>query len=68
MSENDRRLFGKGHKYQPYLSPLGSGSSLKDGLMKIRWKLCKKEDLEKFKANIATHTLSIELLLTTINL
>ena len=58
----------KMQKYQPYLRTQGSGSRFKDGLMKIRWTLCKQEDVASFKASLRGHTSSIELLLTTIQM
>ena len=36
--------------------------------MKIQWTLCKKDDLIKFKADIAAHTQSILLLLVAVQL
>ena len=56
------------HKYQPHLGRSGSGSRLKDGWMKVRWSLFKKDNLEKFKAAIRGHAASIELLLETIHM
>lgn len=55
-------------KYQPHLSAHGSGSRVKDGWMKIRWALCKEEDVEKFKADLRGHSASIELLLLAIQM
>jgi histidinol dehydrogenase len=54
--------------YQPALSFKGTASRLKEGWMKIRWAVCKKEDINTFKADIAAHTDSIQLLLTTIQM
>jgi hypothetical protein len=36
--------------------------------MKIKWDLCKEEDVEKFKADLRGHTASIELLLLAIQM
>jgi hypothetical protein len=55
-------------KYQPSLRTGGSGSRVKDSWMKIKWALCKKEDLVRFKADLVGHTESIELLLTTVQM
>lgn len=55
-------------KYQPALSSGISRSSLKDGLRKIQWALCKKDDVENFRAKISGHTGAINLLLMTIQL
>jgi len=54
----------KAQKYQPHLRTGGSSSRLKDGWMKIKWAVCKKEDVAKFKADLVGHTESIQLLLT----
>jgi hypothetical protein len=53
-------------KYQPFLRTGGSASRMKDGWMKIKWALCKKEDVVRFKADLMAHTQSIELMLTTV--
>ncbi len=55
-------------KYQPALRSGGSGSRVKDGWMRIKWALCKKEDLVRFKADLMGHTESIEMLLTTVQM
>jgi hypothetical protein len=54
-------------KYQPALGLKGT-SRLKESWMRIRWAMCKKEDVNAFKADIAAHTESIQLLLTTIQM
>ena len=58
--------------YQPSLRAIGSGdrlrSRVKDGWMKIKWALCRKEDLVRFKADLMGHTESIEILLTTVQM
>jgi hypothetical protein len=58
----------KRKKYQPSLGSRGSGSRVKDGWRKIRWAVCHKEDLLKFKTDLMGHTESIDLLLTTIQM
>ena len=55
-------------KYQPSLRAGGTGSRVKDGWRKVRWALCRKEDLVKFKADLMGHTESIEMLLTTVQM
>jgi len=55
-------------KYQPHLRAEGSSSRLKDGWMRIKWVLCTKEDVTKFKADLVGHTESIQLLLTTVQM
>lgn len=54
------------NKYRSSLRAEGSGNGLKDGLMKIKWALCKKDDLARFKADLMAHTASIEILLMTV--
>jgi hypothetical protein len=36
--------------------------------MKIKWAICKKDDLAKLKADLVRHTESIQLLLTTLQM
>ena len=55
-------------KYQPSLSRGGSGNKWRDCLRKIQWALCKKEDVQKFRAQIQGHTSSIAILLMTLKL
>lgn len=59
-------------KYHPCLRTEGSGdkvgSKMKDRWMKVRWALCKKEDLARFKMDLVSHTQSIEVLLVTMNI
>jgi hypothetical protein len=55
-------------KYQPSLRTGGSGSRVRDGWMKIKWALCQKEDLIRFKADLIGHTGSIEMLLVTVQM
>jgi hypothetical protein len=58
----------KTKKYQASLTNTGSGSKIKNGRMKIKWAVCKKGDLAKFKADLVGHTESIQLLLTTVQM
>jgi len=55
-------------KYQPSLRAGGGGSKVRDGWFKIKWALCKKDDVAKFKADLIGHTESIELLLVTLHM
>jgi hypothetical protein len=55
-------------KYQPSLKIGGSGTLVKDGWMRVKWALCKKEDVVRFKADLMAHTESIEILLTTVHM
>ena len=56
------------HKFQPALSNGASSSRLRDGLRKIQWALCKRDDVDKFRAQISGHIASINILLVTIQL
>ncbi|KAI1080365.1 hypothetical protein F5B20DRAFT_540353 [Whalleya microplaca] len=58
-------FWGTIQKYHPNLQEGGSSSRLRDGWVKVKWVLLKKEDLEKFKRDIAAHTNSITILLLT---
>ena len=60
------RFWEKAREYQPALGGTGSSSKLRDGWMKIKWAVCKKEDVAKFKADLLGHTENIQLLLATI--
>ena len=55
-------------KFQPALSNGTSRSGLKVSLRKVQWALCKKEDVEKFRAQISGHAASINMLLMTVQL
>ena len=55
--------------YQPHLRwGAGSGQRLKDRWAKIRWAVCKKDDIAKLKADLTIHAQSLQLLLTTLQL
>ncbi|MCJ1435867.1 hypothetical protein MMC27_005243 [Xylographa pallens] len=54
-------------KYQPYLQDEGSGSHMKDFWKKLKWTRC-REDLADFEAQIAGHTASIQLLLSSVEM
>ena len=56
------------HKFQPALRAFGSKSSWRDGLRKVEWALCKKDDVQKFGAQLLGHTTSINLMMMTIQL
>ncbi|KFY04708.1 hypothetical protein O988_00588 [Pseudogymnoascus sp. VKM F-3808] len=53
-------------KYQPHLQPNGSSSLEKNSWAKIKWTICKKYDIAKFKADLAANTESILLLLAVV--
>lgn len=50
-------------KYQPHLRNQASG--LQTGYRRIKWALCKKEDVANFRAQVARHASSINMLLVT---
>ena len=55
--------------YQPHLRwGTDSNRGLRERLVKIRWAVCKKDDIAKFKADLMMHTQSIQLLLTALQL
>ena len=56
-------FYKKIRKYQPHLQRGGTNSAIQDGWMKIKWAVCKKEDVENFRAEIRGHTSSIGVLL-----
>ncbi|KAI8634146.1 hypothetical protein F5Y19DRAFT_412130 [Xylariaceae sp. FL1651] len=41
-----------------------SGSSLGTAVVKIQWRLCKKDDLLRFKTDVSAHTQSLQILLS----
>lgn len=53
-------------KYQPLLRPCGSSSQYRDAIRKIQWRLCKREDIGRFRAVIGFHIYSIQALTHTI--
>jgi hypothetical protein len=58
----------KMQKYQPHLQQNGTDSRIRDGWAKVRWAVCKKSDLEIFRAQIRGHTSSIEMLLLAVHM
>jgi hypothetical protein len=61
-------FWGKIQKYQPHLRSSGSSSKIKDSWMKIKWAICKSDDVAKFKADLIGHTESIQILLATVQM
>lgn len=55
-------------KYQPSLRAGGSGNTIKDVWRKVKWAVCKKEDLVKLKADLMAHTESIDMLLMVVQM
>ena len=58
----------KVREYQPHLGQDSSRFSIRNSWMKVKWTICKKEDVARFKADLRGHTSSIELLLVTIQM
>lgn len=54
--------------YQPALTGIKTGSKIRDKWMKIKWAICRKDDVSKFKADLVGHTESIQLLLITVQM
>ena len=54
-------------KFGKSLQPRGgsSGNFIKDTALKLQWQVSEKEELAKFRAKIAAHCFSINMLLTT---
>jgi hypothetical protein len=65
-------FLGKIQAYQPHLRAGGSGDGsrarMKDTWAKVKWALCKKEDLDNFKVDLRGHSTSIQLLLQIIEM
>ena len=55
-------------KFRPAFRVGGSKSSWRDSLRKIEWALYKKEDVQRFRAQLNGHTASIKILLMTLQL
>jgi Fungal N-terminal domain of STAND proteins len=55
-------------KYQPHLQQDGTGSRIKDGWAKIKWAVCKKDDLDTFRTEIRGHTTSLQVLMLSIQM
>jgi hypothetical protein len=53
-------------KYQPYLGSTARPSKVKEAWMKIRWAICKEEDVEKFKADLRGHTAALGVLIAAV--
>jgi hypothetical protein len=53
------------NKYGVSLGNGGSGNIMKDAAMKIGWQLSQKDEVSKFRAEIAAHSASINMLLAT---
>jgi hypothetical protein len=62
------QFWNKIQKYQPHLRNGGTGSRIKDSWVKIKWAVCKKEDIERFKADLRGHTGAIEVLLLAVQM
>ncbi|EAQ84488.1 hypothetical protein CHGG_08502 [Chaetomium globosum CBS 148.51] len=62
------KFWDKIQKYQPHLQEGGTGSRIKDSWIKIKWAVCKKDDVEQFKADLRGHTGSIQVLLLAVQM
>jgi hypothetical protein len=60
-------FYAKVRKYQPHLRDGGTNSRLRDGWAKIKWAVCRQEDVDTFRAEIRGHTSSLEMLLATVH-
>lgn len=58
----------KVQKYQPRLQNGGANSKVKDGWARIKWAVCRKEDMQNFRTEIAAHTGSIQVLLLSVQM
>jgi Fungal N-terminal domain of STAND proteins len=56
----------KVQKYQPHLGFNQAVTPAKTAYMKIRWAVCRKDDLARFKASLCGHTEAINILLNAI--
>ncbi|KAF8867191.1 hypothetical protein BDZ45DRAFT_609401, partial [Acephala macrosclerotiorum] len=55
-------------KCNPAMGNSSLGSSMKGRWEKIKWAVCKKDDVARFKADLVGHTESIQLLLTAVQI
>lgn len=62
------QFWNKIQKYQPHLLNSGTGSRIKDSWIKIKWAVCKKDDMERFRADLRGHTGAIEVLLLAVQM
>ena len=58
----------KVRKFQPAFRTGAAKSSWRDSLRKMEWALYKKEDVERFRAQLSGHTASINMLMMTVQL
>jgi hypothetical protein len=62
------QFWNKIQKYQPHLRDGGTGSRIKDSWVKIKWAVCKKDDIERFRADLRGHTGALEVLLLAVQI
>lgn len=55
-------------KYQPVLGGSGSSLTARERWMKVKWAICKREDVAKFREDLLRHTDNIQLMLTTLQM
>ena len=58
----------KAQRYQKHMRIDGTDSTLKSGWKKLKWAMCKSEDVVRFKHDIAAHTQSIQILLSSLQM
>lgn len=58
----------KVQKYQLHLQDGGTSSKIKDGWTRIKWAVCRKENVQNFRTEIAAQTGSIEVLLLSVQM
>ncbi|KAF7872152.1 hypothetical protein EAF04_003077 [Stromatinia cepivora] len=66
--ETIHQFYLKIKKYQPNLTPGGSGSLYKGIFRKIKWSLCEKGDIERFCKEIAGYVRLISMVLSMLQL
>ena len=52
-------------RYKRPLQQGGTGNVFRDSTAKVRWRICQKDDLAKFRAEITAHRSSMNILLAT---
>ena len=55
-------------KCQPQLQSQEWGSKVKESWAKVRWALCKREDVQRFKADVQCQVVAVQLVLSTLQL
>lgn len=66
--ETIKSFLKKIKRYNPNLQESGSGSGIRDAVMKVRWHIGHSEELTKFRAEVNAHYSALNMLLLTANL